>query len=60
MDGALLHSLWTVLLLLVFVGIVIWVFVLKRPGDFDDAARMPLEPDETGKNSPASRERGHE
>ncbi len=59
MDGALLHSLWTVLLLIVFVGIVVWVFILKRPGDFDDAARMPLEPDETEKNSPASKGRGN-
>jgi cytochrome c oxidase cbb3-type subunit 4 len=47
MDGALLHSLWTVLLLVIFVAIVAWVFILKRPGDFDEAARIPLELDES-------------
>ena len=46
MDGALLHSIWTVLLLVIFVGIVVWVFVIKRARDFDQAARMPLEQEE--------------
>ncbi len=46
MDAALLHSLWTVLLLVIFVAIVVWVFVIKRSGDFDEVARMPLEDDE--------------
>jgi cytochrome c oxidase cbb3-type subunit IV len=39
------HALWTVVLFVVFIGIVVWVFVLRRPGDFDEAARMPLEED---------------
>ena len=56
MDGALLHSLWTVLLLVIFVGIVVWVFVIKRSSDFDKAARMPLEDDEI--ESKSSREKG--
>lgn len=56
MDGALLHSLWTVLLLVIFVGIVVWVFVIKRSSDFDEAARMPLEGDEI--ESKSSREKG--
>ena len=56
MDGALLHSLWTVLLLVIFVGIVVWVFVIKRSSDFDEAARMPLEGDES--ESKSSREKG--
>lgn len=47
MDGAFMHSLWTVLLLLIFIGIVVWVFIIKRSSDFDEAARMPLEQDET-------------
>jgi cbb3-type cytochrome oxidase subunit 3 len=51
MDGALLHSLWTVLLLVTFVAIVAWAFILKRPADFEDAARMPLELDESENES---------
>lgn len=46
MDGAFLHSIWTVLLLVIFVGIVVWVFFVKRSSDFDQAARMPLESDD--------------
>lgn len=59
MDGALLHSIWTVLLLLLFIGIVVWVFILKRPGDFDEAARMPLDQDETEKKSTEGKGRGN-
>lgn len=60
MDGALLHSLWTVLLLVIFVGIVFWVFILKRPRDFDKAARMPLEPDEYDRNATDGKGRNNE
>lgn len=49
MDSAFVHSIWTVILLLVFIGIVYWAFVHKRSSDFDRAARMPLE-DEAGKD----------
>ncbi len=51
MDGAFLHSIWTVLLLVVFLGIVIWVFVVRRAKDFDAAARMPLESDDAKTDS---------
>lgn len=51
MDGAYLHSLWTVLLLVIFLGIVVWVFVIKRSSDFDEAAHMPLEDDEADNKS---------
>lgn len=57
MDGALLHSLWTVLLLVTFVAIVAWAFILKRPADFEDAARMPLELDESENENTESKGR---
>jgi cytochrome c oxidase cbb3-type subunit 4 len=59
-DAALLHSFWTVLLLVIFVGIVIWVFAVKRAGDFDEAARMPLERDESGNEATEDKGRGYE
>ncbi len=59
MDVALLHSLWTVLLLIIFVAIVAWVFILKRSGDFDEAARMPLELDESDNKTTENKGRQH-
>lgn len=46
MNAAMLHSWWTVALLVVFVGIVIWAFSGKRKADFESAGRIPLEDDD--------------
>jgi cytochrome c oxidase cbb3-type subunit 4 len=43
MDMVLFHSIWTVLLLVLFIGIWAWAWSKKRTGDFDVAARLPLE-----------------
>ncbi len=42
---SLLFSAWTVLVALVFFGIVIWVFREDKE-NFDAAARIPFEEDE--------------
>ena len=41
------HGLWTAALLVIFVGIVVWAWSGKRKAAFDEAARIPLEDDET-------------
>ena len=46
MSAATLHSWWTVVLLVVFVGIVVWAWSGKRKADFDEAARIPFEEDD--------------
>lgn len=46
MDIVLFHSIWTVLLLVLFVGIWVWAWSKKRKGAFDAAARQPLEDDD--------------
>ena len=43
---ASIHAWWTVLLLVIFIGIVFWAFSSKRKQDFDEAARLPLEDDD--------------
>lgn len=48
MDLPLVHSIWTVLLLITFVAIVLWAYVFRSKEDFDAAARMPLDDDEVG------------
>jgi len=45
MDIVLFHSIWTVLLLVLFVGIWAWAWSNKRKGMFDAAARLPFEDD---------------
>jgi cytochrome c oxidase cbb3-type subunit 4 len=46
MNFGLIHSVWTVLLVAVFAGIVIWAWSSRRKAKFDEAARMPLEDDD--------------
>jgi cytochrome c oxidase cbb3-type subunit 4 len=43
MDIVLFHSIWTVALLVLFVGIWAWAWSSKRKPGFDAAARLPLE-----------------
>jgi cytochrome c oxidase cbb3-type subunit 4 len=46
MNMGLIHSIWTLLLLAVFIGIVAWAFSRRRQQSFDAAARLPLEDDD--------------
>ncbi|MEX0957704.1 MAG: cbb3-type cytochrome c oxidase subunit 3 [Burkholderiales bacterium] len=41
-----LRVIFTVIMFVVFLGIVFWAFSGRRKEDFDKAARMPLEDDE--------------
>ena len=45
MDAGFLHGIWTAALLAVFAAIVAWAWSGRRRRDFDEAARIPLEPD---------------
>jgi cytochrome c oxidase cbb3-type subunit 4 len=37
------HGIWTALLIVLFVGIVIWAWSSKRKSSFDRASREPLD-----------------
>ena len=39
---ALFHAYFTVIMLLVFIGIVLWAYSSRRKQDFEEAARLPL------------------
>ncbi len=43
MNLVTFHSFWTVALLILFIGIVIWAYSSRRKRGFDEAARLPLE-----------------
>ena len=42
---AIFHSIWTVVVMVIFLGIVVWAWSDKRKARFDEAARLPLEDD---------------
>lgn len=46
MDIIDVRSVMTVVLLVLFLGIVFWAFSRKRKPPFDEAARLPFEEDE--------------
>ena len=43
MSPVIFHSIWTVLMLILFIGIVFWAYSSRRKRAFDEAARLPLE-----------------
>ena len=42
---ALFHSIWTIVVMVIFIGIVIWAWSGKRQSRFEEAARLPLQDD---------------
>jgi cytochrome c oxidase cbb3-type subunit 4 len=44
---ALLQSIWTILVMVIFFGIVVWAYSRKRKSEFDEAARLPLDDDDS-------------
>ena len=51
MDLPLLRGIITVVLLVAFVGLVIWAWSSKRTTDFEEAALLPLEDDSSPRQS---------
>jgi cytochrome c oxidase cbb3-type subunit 4 len=46
MDVVFAHSIWTVMMFVLFIGIVVWAWSGKRKQAFHDAANLPLLDDE--------------
>ena len=40
------HMVWTITLLVIFIGIVYWAWNDRRKDDFEEASMLPLESDE--------------
>jgi cytochrome c oxidase cbb3-type subunit IV len=47
MNFAIFHMWWTVALVILFVGIIVWAWSGRRKQRFDAAARMPLEDEDS-------------
>ena len=50
MDIGTLRGLGTALVLIAFVGLVLWAFSGKRKSGFDEAAQLPFADDRNSKN----------
>ena len=46
MDYSLIQSIWTIVVMVLFVGIVIWAWSSKRKQRFDEAANIPFKEDD--------------
>ena len=46
MDYSLIQSIWTIVVMVLFVGIVIWAWSSKRKARFDEAANIPFAEDD--------------
>ncbi len=46
MDINIIRGVLTIVLIIAFLGLVVWVWSSKRKETFDKLSRMPLEEDE--------------
>jgi cytochrome c oxidase cbb3-type subunit 4 len=56
MTFTLLQSLWSIVILITFLGIVVWAYSSKRKTAFDEAARLPFEDESSIDNNKPSSE----
>ena len=55
MDFTLIQALWSIIILVTFLGIIFWAYSSKRKEDFDEAARLPFDDEPSvDNNKPAS------
>ena len=55
MDIGTFRGLITAILMILFIGLVIWAYSRRRHKDFSEAARLPLEDDEAPPSSKRSK-----
>jgi len=57
MTFTLLQSLWSIVVLVTFIGIVLWAYSGKRKSAFDEAARLPFDDEPPGDTNSSSAKR---
>ena len=56
MDFTLFQALWSVVVLITFLGIVAWAYSSKRKSSFEEAARVPFDDEPSSDNNKTSSE----
>ena len=59
MDYSLIQSIWTIVVLVLFIGIVIWAWSGKRKQRFDEAANLPFTEDDMTSVDTRTEEKNH-
>ena len=59
MDITLLQSIWTIVVLVLFIGIVVWAWSGKRKARFDEAANIPFTEDDNTSVNKTPEEKTH-
>ena len=59
MNYSLILSIWTIVVMVLFIGIVLWAWSGKRKQSFDEAANIPFDEDETLSADTNSKENSH-
>jgi cytochrome c oxidase cbb3-type subunit 4 len=55
----MIHAIWTIVLMVLFIGIVVWAWSGKRKARFDAAARLPFDEDPIVPTNNTSKENSH-
>ena len=56
MSFTMIQSIWSIVILVTFLGIVFWAFSSKRKSAFEEAARLPFEDETSSENNKPSSE----
>ena len=56
MSFTFLQSIWTIVVMVTFLGIVAWAYSSKRKSSFDEAARLPFDDDPHDNRRPSDPE----
>ncbi len=56
MTFTLFQSIWSIVVMITFLGIVVWAYSAKRKTSFDEAARLPFEDESSTDNNKLSSE----
>ena len=59
MDFTFIQSVWTIVVMVVFIGIVIWAWSGKRKKSFEDAANIPFNEDRPPQTDSKTKENSH-
>ncbi len=59
MDYSLIQIVWTIVVMVVFVGIVVWAYSDKRRQRFEEAAQIPFIEDSPAPSEKNSKENSH-
>ena len=51
MSVTFVQSVWTVMAMAVFIGIVVWAFSRRKKADFEQAGRMAIDDDKPANDS---------